>query len=479
MSHGRLILRKGSQPGTVIPIATLPFTIGRVETNLLPLLDDRVSRHHAKIDLDGDVLTLFDLDSKNGTFVDQKRVRTRPLRHGDRIEIGASVFEFEEAAPAASPNTQVTEEFPADLAPAEFEWVAFLRLLRAQIPAKALAIQVLQLLQARFRPDAAFIHWDGPSPIYLSRGARDSGPRADPFDLPSVPNATPQVQRATLADGTAGLAAPLFSAGKVRGWIFLRPGAGDPALTVRDKADLESVRLIAETALERAGFLERAAEQQSKIALVEKYVSRETLDEIFAKSTDIQADDLAAAEREVTILFADIQGFTPLSERLPPQELASLLNAYFQRMVDVIAAQGGEVNKFIGDAIMALFGAHRAEPDGAARAVTAALGMAHALTAFHREVAPEKRFNIRIGVNTGTVVVGNMGSSRKLEFTVLGDAVNVASRLESIAGPNEVFIGKRTAELLGGAFELQIIPNTKVKGKSKEMDVYRVLGPKI
>ncbi len=143
---------------------------------------------------------------------------------------------------------------------------------------------------------------------------------------------------------------------------------------------------------------------------------------------------LGGQEREVTILFADLRGFTTLSEKLTPQELLTLLNRYLDRMSAAIEAHGGVIDKFIGDAIMALFGAPVAQADAADRALAAALAMEKALAQLNTELAAEgiAPLGIGIGINTARVVAGNIGSHRRLNYSVIGDGVNVASRLQSL-----------------------------------------------
>ncbi|HYP16802.1 MAG TPA: adenylate/guanylate cyclase domain-containing protein [Opitutus sp.] len=157
---------------------------------------------------------------------------------------------------------------------------------------------------------------------------------------------------------------------------------------------------------------------------------------------------LGGEEREVTILFADLRGFTTLSEKLPPQELLHLLNRYLDRMSREIERHGGVIDKFIGDAIMALFGAPLSQPDAARRAVAAALAMERALADLNAELAAEptaplsppgcqltalgSQLSFGIGLNTARVVAGNIGSQRRLNYSVIGDGVNVAARLQSL-----------------------------------------------
>lgn len=191
---------------------------------------------------------------------------------------------------------------------------------------------------------------------------------------------------------------------------------------------------------------------------------------------------LGGQEREVTILFADLRGFTTLSEKLTPQELLTLLNRYLDRMSTAIEAHGGVIDKFIGDAIMALFGAPVAQPDAANRALAAALAMEKALAQLNTELAAEgiAPLGIGIGINTARVVAGNIGSHRRLNYSVIGDGVNVASRLQSLTRMPEyrtnIITSAATLAALGDSKE--IIPRplgrVPVKGRAEPVEIFAV-----
>jgi adenylate cyclase len=176
-----------------------------------------------------------------------------------------------------------------------------------------------------------------------------------------------------------------------------------------------------------------------------------------------------------TILFADIIGFTHLSEKMPPREINMILNRFFSRMTDIIFEFDGTLDKYIGDALMAVFGAPMEKEGDAERAILAALKMRRELAIMMETTAPEDRFDIRIGINTGRVVAGNIGSPRRMDYTVIGDPVNLAQRLESIAEPNQILIGQETYNHVRGKFKIEKIGEKRVKGKAKEIMTYEVL----
>jgi adenylate cyclase len=182
---------------------------------------------------------------------------------------------------------------------------------------------------------------------------------------------------------------------------------------------------------------------------------------------------------EATILFSDVRGFTTLSEELGAQGIVSLLNEYFTLMVDCISDQGGMLDKFIGDAIMAKFGIPFPHDDDEDRAVRTAISMMRELNGFNtRRLADGKRpLDIGIGINTDTVVSGNIGSPKRMEYAVIGDGVNLASRLESACKEYRahILVSENTVKKLKGTYRLRELDLIKVKGKNQPVSVYELI----
>lgn len=212
--------------------------------------------------------------------------------------------------------------------------------------------------------------------------------------------------------------------------------------------------------------------------LFERYVSPEVLREITSKPDEVR---LGGEEVEATIMFCDLQGFTSLSEGLRPSQVVELLNRYLSKAVEVIKGHGGTVDKFIGDGVMAFFGAPVKHPDHARRAVEAALDLQEALEG---EVNPElermglPRIRARVGIHTGTVVVGNIGSPDRMEYTAIGDTVNVASRLEGLNKEfgTSIIVGETTFQQLDGAYRARVLGEVKVRGRRKPLKVFSIEG---
>jgi adenylate cyclase len=190
---------------------------------------------------------------------------------------------------------------------------------------------------------------------------------------------------------------------------------------------------------------------------------------------------LGGERREMSVLFSDIRGFTAASEHGNPEAIVAQLNEYFGRMVDVVFRHGGTVDKFVGDMVMALFGAPLHDADHAEHAVAAAVEMVRELGELNRTWAAEGRpqLDIGVGVNSGEMIAGNIGSSSIMSYTVIGDNVNLGSRLESLNKNygTRIIISDATRARLTGAYDLRALGAVVVKGKTRPVDIFEVRVP--
>lgn len=189
----------------------------------------------------------------------------------------------------------------------------------------------------------------------------------------------------------------------------------------------------------------------------------------------VERGGIETGRRDVTLLFSDIRGFTTLSETRKPEEVIALLNRYFSLQVDVVFRHGGSLDKFIGDCIMAIWGAPLDDPEHARHAVACALDMADTLQAFKRELGAEHSdFDVGIGLHSGAAVVGLMGSQKRLEYTAIGDTVNLASRIEGLTkdAKRRILVSRETMERCGEAFDFVAAGSYKVKGRAQEVELY-------
>ena len=231
--------------------------------------------------------------------------------------------------------------------------------------------------------------------------------------------------------------------------------------------------------LENAILFKTINEMEHKInTIFSKFVPPEVIKDLLSQGEDTEMK--VGEKRSVAILFSDIRSFTVVSENNSAEKIVSFLNSYFQRMVSIIKEQGGVVDKFIGDAILAIFGAPVSYPDNAERAAAAAVGMIEALGEIDTEdlVLPEAGFQIGIGVHEGTVIVGNIGSRDKFDYTVIGDNVNLASRLEGLTKhyKSSIILSDTVAVKVEGLYPLREVDTVKVKGKEQATTLYSVVG---
>ncbi len=215
-------------------------------------------------------------------------------------------------------------------------------------------------------------------------------------------------------------------------------------------------------------------EQQNLLTVLQKYVSPE-IAKLITKSEYEKTEQ--GEKRIITVVFADIRGFTPMSERMDPRAISKLLNEYFNKMTEIIFRNGGTIDKFIGDAIMILFGAPLAQEDASLRAVKTAVEMREALKVMRKnwQESGGQAFHIGIGINSGEAFVGNLGSDNHKEYTALGDAVNTAARLESKAQPGQILFSESVWREVGHLVKFNELEPVLLKGKSRPQEVYELI----
>lgn len=242
----------------------------------------------------------------------------------------------------------------------------------------------------------------------------------------------------------------------------LRAGADD---YVNKGASMEELGARIDSVVRRVGETERVRR------LFARYTSDAVVEEIL-RSGDVV---LTGEKRQVTVLFADIRNFTSLAETLPAEQVMGLLNEVLGELADAVLVHGGTLDKFLGDGLMAVFGAPVRHDDDARRAVTCALTMMDAVKLRNARAQGGPAVELGIGINTGPVIAGSLGSARRTEYTCIGDVVNVASRLCSHAGPGEILVGQETTIESGLPDTFETLPPVRLKGKAQPVPLFKVL----
>jgi len=513
-----------------------------VENDIVFSNEVAVSRKHARFIKEGDEFFIMDLGSKNGTRLNGLSIHKELLKEGDEIVVGKSVLVFhssnseeaiflskdrpltDDSGTIFRPLKEVIDEDVLAEAPSMplKPWQKhedqrqeapdirrlernnqilkimnqvgraltqikplddFLELVLEQvfriIPAERGFLMLYDEKLNEFTPKV--VKYSGnikesDRKITLSRTIAEKAVREKVAVLTSDALADPRFhggESIQLYGIRSAMCVPLSYQDKIFGIIHVDSLMSSNCFTTDDLNMFTALASQAAVGLEQARLYEKIQEESKIRANLERYHSPEVINMIINKK-----DVRQAQERQATILYADIVGFTSLSEKLAPQEIATLLNEYFTIMTDVIFHHQGTLDKFIGDALMALFGVPISHGDDIDRSILSALDMRKELHQFNLRKAKEEQLNIRIGINTGKVIAGDLGSDKRLEYTVLGDAVNTASRLEStIAQPGQIVVGELTYQLADKKlFDFLKLGEFPIRGREKRIGVYEVLG---
>jgi adenylate cyclase len=508
--------------------------IGRSPECQVVLKDFGISRQHARITVGEDGVRIMDLKSKNGTQVNGVPVVEAPLKDGDRILLGKFQLTFtktldtkvvlDEAKPLSeeagtiirsvgelSRLLSASEAPVARKAPDVSEIEKSNRILKtltrvaetliAVRPVEEVLQQVMDIVFEHVPADRGFLmlREDGSEklvPMVVKHRAGGAGDEARITvsktiadrvinDRVSILTSDAMVDpRFGAGDSIrfhgirSAMCAPLWNTDEVIGIIHVDSPMLTNCFTLNDLDLLTALANYSAVAIERARLNDKIVAEERKRERLGRFLSPQVTNRIL-NTVESQWAALAAPEvRDVTVLFADIVGFTSMAEKMTPDAVSLLLNDYLSRMTDVVFKYEGTLDKYIGDAIMAVFGAPLDMPDHACRAVRAALEMRERLEEYNAERREGPLLRIRIGINSGKAVAGEIGSVNKKEYTVLGDTVNTASRLESsVAKPMMIVIGENTFAAAREEFECRPLGPATLKGKEKEVAVFEVVGP--
>ncbi|MGB5746288.1 MAG: adenylate/guanylate cyclase domain-containing protein, partial [Desulfobacterales bacterium] len=213
-----------------------------------------------------------------------------------------------------------------------------------------------------------------------------------------------------------------------------------------------------------------------KIAKIKKYLPQGITEKILS-----QRDKIEGERKQVTVMFCDMMGFTPLSEKLDPETMYTMMDQVYEILIHKVHDYEGTVNEMTGDGIMALFGAPIALEDAPQRTLRAAMSIHREMIRFNEKLKQAKGglppIQMRIGIHTGLVVVGTLGNDLRVEFKAVGDTVNLAARMEQLAEPGTTYVTENTFKLTEGYFRFEALGDKEIKGKEKSLRVYRVIAP--
>lgn len=498
-------------------------TIGRHPRSVICLHDPLVSKNHAIIHKIGGHFLFEDLGSSNGSFLDGVRIYKHKLLDGDVITLGKVTLTFyieseEEKLSKMVNISQVhasstvhdrialtsIEQFLPESA------VTDLGVLRVDYEKLRLGHELLQnigldnslssVLEKVSNEMLRIFHADRCVILMVKPGSHDLVPKvvrtADGMESKvsvsaSVLKEVQQSRSAVLLSDASNddrfsqasslimqgirsvMCAPITHDGKMFGVVHMDSQKRQASFTRKDlQLFIGIVRYVA-MAVANAQLLKKIETDARTKAQFERLLSPSVVEQVMNGQITLEK---GGELREVTILFADIRDFTAMAHRSEATHVVAMLNRYFEMVVEVVFKYGGTVDKYIGDEIMVLFGAPVGMDDPADKAVACALEMQSALAQFNidRERHGDDQIQIGIGINSGEVVVGSIGSSQTMQYTCIGDAVNIASRLTDLAEANEVVVSEHTLAILSGKSDCEVLPAVKLKGIAGEMKAYSV-----
>ena len=529
----KLVGTSGDQTIDLKPGVTL--VVGRAVNSDVPIYDPTISRQHAQVSMQNGGVLVKDLGSSNGTFLNGSKITEALAVANDVVMFGKVSFYVREVAksgeiaptpvtgfpqpkaPQATIVRQLAPDFaassgrvkrlsletaaPGETGPSEAAKSAKKLEILLEI-SKALSRQqeIDKLLETIGDFSFQVMAVDRVS-ILLGKTAEEMIPRISKSRLGEGFASARHVPRsivsqvvgervAVLTDNAAederfkgksilmqsvrsAMGAPLLASdGSCVGVIYVDNLTSTHAYSADDLDFLIGFAGVASVAMENSQLGERLKREALVLSNFQRYFSPDVAKTIAEHGEQVKLD--SGKKKDVVILFSDIRGFTSMSEKMDPDDVAQLLREYFTEMVDIIFRHGGTLDKFIGDAIMALWGAPFGSEDDADKAMRAAIDMQRKLVELnqHWEQSGKPKVQIGIGINFGPVFAGNIGSEQRLEYTVLGDAVNTSSRLCSNAGKGEIMISDFFFKRLKHPPQVEAREPIKVKNRAQPVPIF-------
>lgn len=531
------LVRVGAGAGEQIIELGDVTTVGRQPTNTLQIVDRLVSKEHAVISRrpNTEVFVLRDLDSRNGTYCNDVLVESaNVLKEGDLVRIGSTCWRFqggeEEKAvvqkpadeePAASIHATMQLDLLRDFAPVDlvadertlrndyeklrlaytlsgdmagqtnldlmldkilqriFEWLpvdrGIIMLVNEDIDPDPDDLRAnLEEMAVRIRPGVGWEEHQTHVTVPRSLLNQSVGQREAVLSTDARMDARfGQAHSVVLQGIRSSMTVPLLGRDEVIGVLHVDSLISTGLFTEKDLAIIGAIARQASISIDNILMQIRIEKETSTRESLSRMLSPNLVDQIVGGELKVvKGGEL----RQCTVLFADVRGFTNLTERTPPTEMVGLMNAYFELVTEVIFANNGTLDKYIGDAVMALFGAPLKSGEDEWNAVKAAWEMQVAIDVFNetRRAENKDEIGVGIGIATGQLIAGYMGSSQTLSYTVLGRSVNLSARLCGMAQPGAVLVGPRTMEILEGRIESDCLDPIKLKGITDPVSPYHV-----
>ncbi|MEO6878697.1 MAG: adenylate/guanylate cyclase domain-containing protein, partial [Gemmatimonadaceae bacterium] len=507
----------------------LALVVGRAPTSDIPVIDPTISRRHAQLEITENGVIVRDLGSSNGTFLNGARVDWAPVAAGDLLTFGKVAFHLQEAAvvppvPGASAplGPTIVRQLPVrdpgatiagfqspliagvqaehgSLAPADKSRQKLAILLEVSkglgraADIDSLLDKIVGYAYQILEVDRVAIHLTDDAGELVPKIARDKRGSETARAVPQSIARTALKDKVAILSDNAGedtrfggqsilmqqirsaICVPLIGAeDRALGVLYVDHVTATHRFSDEDFEFCIAFAGIAAVAIENSQFAQRMQRELLTRSNFERFFTPQLAKRIAESSETIR---LGGEKRVVAVLFSDIRGFTALAETMRPDDMASLLTEYFTQMVDCVFRHDGTLDKFIGDAVMAQWGAPLGGPDDADKAMSAAIEMVRELDKLNDgwRAAGRPELHIGLGLNFGEAFAGNIGSERRLEFTVIGDTVNTAKRLCDEAASGQILISDEFRRALRAPPPVVECAPMTLKNKSQPVTVYSVV----
>lgn len=503
-------------------------TIGRHPDNSVQILDRIVSKEHAHVIAQPDgTFMLRDLGSLNGSYIGNTRVGEQILKHGDEITMGSTRLLYSDRPSTDESIPRVTIA-PSNINESHIRHKVDADKSERFLPAKDLPIDALKRDYEKLRIahelgqaimgildletllpkilDKSFELLPADRGVILlmvngqllPKFVKHKNPRQSHEQIVlsnAILNEVTQQKRAVLSSDASmdarfvgsnsiimqgirsTMSVPLMHGSELLGVMHLDSQIAANAFTERDLQLFNSIANQAAVAIQNARLTKKIEDEARTRTQFQRLLSPALVEQLVSGQLRLER---VGEMREVTMLFSDIRGFTSMSEKQKATETVDLLNEYFEVMVNILFRWNGTLDKYVGDEIMGLFGALVPMEEAPWHAVQCAIEMQAALRDFNEQRAQKglEQIEIGIGINTGMVVCGAIGSPLTMQYTVIGDAVNVASRLCSVAKKGQIIISETTFTSVTDKVHWIPLEPTKLKGKNQNVRIYNILGRK-
>lgn len=489
------------------------ITVGKLRGNDMQFDDKTISRTHCKFVKHDGGIKLVDCQSTNGTYVNGERIREKVLLEGDSIAIGRTILKFcrveESRELLDDSNQKISMVVPLkeglkvkDKEAASSDELNFLTTLtelgKELIASGSIESTFQTVGESIFqflKPMRLFIffHDETQGDLSLKFARSITGERVEKINISKtiamkairekvaiLSSNTKDDERFDSAKSvilygiTSAMSAPIWTKSSIYGLIYVDTMLLDRIFTQRDLEILSTIANFTGLSIESLNNLEKLEGEKKLRSRLERYHSPAVVSRIMECNDSNTMELMQYKELEATVLFMDIVGFTTKAEKMNPVEVGIFLNSLFTEMTDIIFDFNGTLDKYIGDALMAVFGVPFETENHAELAIQAALAMQKKA----REITMDngEAIQIRIGINTGRLISGDFGSPKRFDYTVLGNAVNIASRLEAtIATPGEIVVSEATQSRTQEVFEFESLGEKKLQGISTPLQAFKVL----